>query len=114
MTLSDVGHRVRLVIPTDNESAIGPIIGRITGRWGGCTVTRAYGWWSDNDGEITRDVLSVVECSIGLWDQEARDWWTDISDVVRSEWDQTCVFLSVVEEQASLVFGPGEIVPITK
>lgn len=114
MRLNNTGHRVRLVVPTDNEQAIAPIIGRITGRWGGCSVTSGYGWWSDKNSEPIRDKLSVLECSIGLWDEDARSWWTDLADVVRCGWKQDCVFLSVVPEDAVLVFGPGQVIPITE
>lgn len=102
-----MGYNVRLLVPTDNEVELAPIVGRVLGRWGGVTVSDAVGWWSDSSGTPIRDKLSVLECSIGLWDQAARDWWHDISDVVRSTFDQDCVFLSVVEEHAKLIGRDG-------
>lgn len=105
-----MGHRVRLIIPTDNEQEIGPIIGRIIGRWGGLTVTSGVGWWRGNNGWV-RNKLSVLECSIGLWDQTTREWWYDLAKIVRIEWSQDCVFLSVAEEHAKLI-GPGGMVRV--
>ncbi len=99
-----MGHKVRIIIPSDNEVAISPIIGRIIGRWGGCTVTSAYGWWSPDKGEPpVRDKLSVVDTSIGEWNGVIRHWWMDLADVIRREWKQTTVFLSVTGETAFLV-----------
>jgi len=106
------GHRVRLVIPTDRQADIAPIIGRIIGRWNGCTVTTGHGWWADSGGKPVKDTLSVLECSIGVWDVIAREWFESLADVVRDEWGETCVFLSVVPESAFLVFGEGNIVPV--
>ena len=101
-----MGHCVRLLVPTDNEGELAPILGRVIGRWGGVTVSDASGWWTDNNGTPVKDKLSVLDCSIGLWDQAARDWWFDISDVVRAEWKQDCVFLSVTGSDGYLVTGP--------
>ena len=61
--MDDYGTCVRLVIPSGNEQEIAPIIGRIVGRWGGCTITSGNGWWADKDGVPVRDELSVVEVS---------------------------------------------------
>lgn len=101
-----LGHVVRLLVPTDNEAELAPIIGRVIGRWGGVTVSDASGWWTDKSGTPIKDKLSVVECHIGVWDQAARDWWFDISDVVKREWKQDCVMLSVHHSDGWLVTGP--------
>lgn len=106
-----MGHRVRLVIPTDNEQEIAPIIGRVIGRWDGCTVTSGYGWWNSG-GKTIRDKLSVLECSLGVWDQNAREWWHCLSDVVRVQQNQECVFLSVVTEHAELIYSSDKREPI--
>lgn len=98
-----MGHRVRLIIPDHREAAITPIIGKVIGRWGGCTIGLAYGWWSEKDGKPVRDKLSVLECSIGEWTPQVRIWWVDLANVVRKSWDQDCVFLSVVGETAMLI-----------
>lgn len=102
-----MGHRVRLVVPSDNEAELGPILGRIIGHWGGCTLLSGKGFWSDKDGVIVQDVLSVLEVSIPLWDQAASEWFSDLADVVRKEWDQDSVYLSVQEEAAIFIGRDG-------
>lgn len=98
-----MGHKIRLIVPTRKEAELGPLIGRIIGRWGGVTISDAVGWWSDKNGKPIRDVLSVLECSIGNWDREAMEWWYDLSVTVCSIFKQDCVFLSVTIEDASLI-----------
>ena len=108
MSLSDSGCCVRLVIPSQSEQQIAPVIGRIIGRWGGCTITSGAGWWTDADGTPVKDLVSVVECSIGdAWDQDTARWFHDLADVIRAEWSQDSVFLSVQGETAYLVTGRG-------
>ena len=98
-----MGHCVRIIIPTDKPADIGPIIGRIIGRWGGCTVTSGYGWWTDESGMAVNDALSVVDTSIGHWNAVIRHWWMDLADVIRREWNQDSVYLSVQSETAFFV-----------
>jgi hypothetical protein len=101
-----MGHCVRLFVPTENPMELSPIIGRIAGQWGGATVSNASGWWKNERGEVIRDQLSVLECCIGLWDQAARDWWHDLADVVRQEWSQDCVLMTIHDLDGWLVSGP--------
>lgn len=105
-----MGHCVRLIVPTDKEAELGPIIGRIIGRWDGVTILDGTGWWSppvgnqDDDTKYpVRDKLSILECSIGLWDLDAREWWCDLAAVVCRTFGQDCIFLSVTQETAMLV-----------
>lgn len=99
-----MGHCVRIILP-DFEDAMAPIIGRIVGRWGGCTLSDGVGFWSDKNGRIVRDRITIVECNIGPWDSESREWWTDLSDSVRKQWSQDAVFLSVHKSEG-LIIGP--------
>ncbi len=100
-----MGYFVRLIVPTDNEQSIVSIVGRIVGHWGGCTVTTGYGWWQGKDGYV-KDKVSIIECSIGVWDGPTRTWWHDLADAVRVEWDQESVFLSVAAGISFFVTGP--------
>lgn len=102
-----MGHCVRLIVPTDKEAELGPIIGRVLERWGGVTILDASGWWEDDDGNPVKDTLSVLECSVGLWDIETRAWWHDLSAAVCDTFGQDCVFLSVQHETAILVRKDG-------
>ncbi len=99
-----VGHNVKLIVPTGNDLELAPIIGKIIGRWGGCTVTSGKGWWVDKKKGQIFDALSILECSIGAYDIEARVWWHDLASAVRAAHDQECVFLSVAAETAVLVY----------
>lgn len=99
-----MGHRVRLVAPSDNEMELSPIVGRIIGRWGGCTSYIGRGWWLDAKNQKVIDRLTILETSIGEWDYVAREWWSDLAEIVRKHWEQDCVFLSVVREEAKLLF----------
>jgi hypothetical protein len=101
-----MGFNVRLIVPTHSEEELGPIIGRIIGRWGGVTVSKAVGWWADEDGVPVKDQVSVLECSIGgEWRQvrSVREWWFDLAETVRATFDQDSVFLSAHVETAMLV-----------
>ncbi len=98
-----MGYCVRLIVPTDRESELAPIVGRIVGRWDGCTVTTGYGWWNDKTRTPVKDALSVVECSVKLWDHDTRIWWYDLATGVCRTFGQDCVFLSVSRERATLV-----------
>lgn len=98
-----MGYNVKLLVPTKNEAELGPIIGRILGHWGGVTISDASGWATDDNGKPIKDALSVIQCSIGSWDADARAWWFDLADTVRKEWNQESVFLSVTEEKMMLI-----------
>lgn len=100
-----MGHCVRLLVPTDNEQVLAPIIGRVVGRWGGVIVSDASGWWTNGNGDAIKDKLSVLECSIGVWDHAARLWWFDIVDVVRVTWKQDSVMLTVHDSDGWFVSG---------
>ncbi len=99
-----MGHNVKLIVPTGNELEVAPIIGKIIGRWGGCTVTAGKGWWLDKKKGQIFDTLSILECSIGKWNFEAHEWWDDLASIVRSTFKQECVFLSVTLESATLIY----------
>lgn len=108
-----MGHCVRLIVPTGNEAQLAPIIGRIVGRFGGVTVLIGRGYWSDPDDHIikgfpiTRDKVTVLETSVpGPWHGPVRQWWIDLARVVRDEWEQESVYLSVRDEFVLFV-GPG-------
>lgn len=104
-----MGHCVRLVIPTDNEARIVPIIRKIIGRWGGCTITSGKGWWTDKCRGQIFDRLSVVDCSVPNWDKYTRQWWEDIAIEVCDRFRQDCVFLSVHKESTMLVNRDGMV-----
>lgn len=101
-----MGHCVRLLVPTDNEAELGPIIGRIVGRWGGVTMSDASGWWTDANSKPVKDKLTILECFTSSWfHPETREWWFDLADVVRKEWNQDCVMLTVHHADGWLVEG---------
>ena len=100
-----MGTCVRLIVPTNNGNELVPIIGRIVGRFGGTTVTKGNGCWASKqaNGCVTRDAITVLDTSVPMWSPTIRQWWVDLAEVVREEWGQESVFLSIHEETAFLV-----------
>ncbi len=102
-----MGYCVKLIVPTGNELQTAPIVGKIIGRWGGCTITSGKGWWVDKKLGQIHDVLTIIECSIGSFDHKARMWWEDLAADVCCTFEQTCVFLSTAQETAMLIDHDG-------
>ncbi len=116
-----MGHCVRLIVPTDNEAQLAPILGRIVGRFGGVTMLTGVGLWDDlvePDGQqcVTapplREQVTILETSVPTWSGPVRQWWIDLARVVRDEWKQESVYLSVREESVLLVGQGTEITTI--
>ncbi len=102
-----MGYNIKLIVPTDNELMVAPIVGQVLGHWGGCTVTTGKGWWNDAEKGQILDPLSILECSVDVWDQDAYEWWTDLATAVCATFDQDCVFLSIQDEKAMLIRADG-------
>lgn len=111
-----MGHCIRLIVPTDNEAQLAPIIGRIVGRFGGTTVLKGTGYWIDGEPPLAyvnqREQVTVLETSVPTWRGPVRQWWIDLARVVRDEWKQESVFLSVHEESVLLVGMGAEVTGI--
>lgn len=109
-----MGCCVRLVLPEVQGPTLDSILGRISRRWGGATMVVGHGFYRTptvhsifcmSDTSLVKDDVAVIECSIGRWTEQARQWWTGLARDARRYWEQDCVFLSVRDETAFLV-GP--------
>lgn len=106
------GHCVRLVLPNQNLTILTGIEDRIVERWGGCTCFRGFGLWDrpDDDGVThMREPIVIVECSVGRWTNQTRQWWHELAADAAKLLDQECVFLSVRSERALLADRNGGV-----
>lgn len=107
--IMNTGHCVRLVLPDRDEGAQGELLDRITERWGGCTCFRGFGLWIPEQGDRYREPIVIVECSVGHWTNQTRQWWHKLASDAALLLDQECVFLSVRSERALLADRDGTI-----
>lgn len=103
------GHCVRLVLPDQNKAVQGKILARITKRWGGCTLWSGEGNWRSNRDERIREWVVIIECSVGQWTNQTRQWWHELAADAARLLDQKSVFLSVRSERALLADRDGSI-----
>ena len=100
-----MGHCVRLILPDvpEKREALDGLIRTITECWGGVTSWMASGRWNG----AVEDV-HVVECSVGAWTPQIREWWSDLATDAALLLDQRYIYLSVRSETALLIGLTGE------
>ncbi len=99
-----MGVNVTLVIPSIRQMDVNLFAYQIVNRWGGLTSWTASGCWSNADGMLAVERVTVLACSVrAMIDEDVYQWWHDLADRVRVQFDQDCVFLSFTPEDAELV-----------
>lgn len=107
-----MGHNVRIIVPnplewvTPSTHLRERVINPIARKWGGCTVTRGFGYWNP-EGTIVAEDVWVCDTSVPTLSPEASYWWEDLAAEVAGDWDQECVFLSTAQQVAYLVDKAG-------
>jgi hypothetical protein len=101
----------RLIIPSTDDSVIGPIIDKVTRRFGGATCWSAFGTYVRSDyGTIDAEQVTVLEVgltrTVGCFHRhEEWDFLADLARELCHKLDQECVYLSVRSETVQLI-GP--------
>lgn len=109
-----MGYNVRIIIPEQPDRDTLPswvrmrVIAPIVRKWGGCTVTRGFGYWNPEgtvDGQegIVSEDIWVVDTSVRRRNTNAEDWWKDLAAHICRDYDQECVFLSWTSQAAYLI-----------
>ena len=105
----NVGHCVRIILPggLKNEAHTKPFYDSIIKKWGGLTVLPGFGYWSPDSTDLP-DQVDIAECSVGVWDTPTQYWWTDLCREARKVFNEECIYLSVREERAVLIWADKE------
>lgn len=104
-----MGYKVELFVPTHQTEELGPLIGRIAGKWGGVTVSQEKGWWINGAGDLVPDDVSILKCSVPSWTASTRRWWYDLATTVAKCFEQDRVLLNHRLETAILIDRDGNV-----